>query len=106
MRSALPYLLAGLLLSAGLAPAGLAQEHNPQSPPAKPLPPGGSPGSNNTPDQPSPGSPSEELNQSGGVLKPPPTPDAGVMSPPSEGSSDMPVIPPPGPRPPSTDGRQ
>ena len=96
MRSALPYLLAGLLLSAGLAPTVLAQEHNPQSPPAKPLPPGGSSGSNNAPDRSPPRSPSDELNHSGGVLQPPPTPDAGVVSPPSEGSSDMPVIPPPG----------
>ncbi len=96
MRSAVPYVLAGVLLSAGLAPAVLAQERNPQSPPAKPLPPGGSSGSSNAPEQsPLPRSPSEELNHSGGVLQPPPTPDAGVVSPPSEGSS-MPVIPPPG----------
>ncbi|HUC66371.1 MAG TPA: hypothetical protein VMA53_13120 [Stellaceae bacterium] len=95
MRSTLPYLLAGLLLGAGLVPGAVAQERNsPQSQPTPP-PSRGSPGSNSGSDQ-SPRSPSDELNRSGGVLQPPPTPDAGVVSPPSEGSSDMPVIPPPG----------
>jgi hypothetical protein len=94
MRSAMPYLLAGLLLATGLVPGAVAQERSPpQSQPTQP-PPGGSPDSNNGSDQ-SPRSPGDELNHSGGVLQPPPTPDAGVVSPPSEGSS-MPVIPPPG----------
>jgi hypothetical protein len=95
MRSALPYLLAGLLLAAGLVPGAVAQERNPpQSQPTPPPSPGGSSGPNSGSGQ-SPRSPGEELNHSGGVLQPPPTPDAGVVSPPSEGSS-MPVIPPPG----------
>jgi hypothetical protein len=97
MRSALPYLLAGVLLAAGLIPGAVAQERTPPQslPTLPPAPPGGSSGPSSGSDQ-SPRSPSEELNHSGGVLKPPPTPDAGVVSPPSEGSSSMPVIPPPG----------
>ena len=43
-----------------------------------------------------PGSLSRELNRSGGVIRPPPTHDRGVVSPPNQGVSRTPVIPPPG----------
>ena len=43
-----------------------------------------------------PGSLSHELNRSGGVIRPPPTHDRGVVSPPNQGVSRTPVIPPPG----------
>jgi hypothetical protein len=43
-----------------------------------------------------PGSLSQELNRSGGVIQPPPSADRNVMTPPNQGTSRMPVIPPPG----------
>jgi hypothetical protein len=43
-----------------------------------------------------PGSLSDELHRSGGVLQPPPTGDAGVVSPPNQDTARTPVIPPPG----------
>jgi hypothetical protein len=42
------------------------------------------------------GSLSHELNRSGGVIRPPPTHDRGVVPPPNQGVSRTPVIPPPG----------
>ena len=43
-----------------------------------------------------PGSLSRELNRSGGVIRPPPTHDRGVVPPPNQGVSRTPIIPPPG----------
>lgn len=54
------------------------------------------------PQQPQPGagaargSLSHELSRSGGVIQPPPSADRGVVSPPNQGTSRTPVIPPPG----------
>jgi hypothetical protein len=53
-------------------------------------------GSTTTPDAGQPGSLSDELKRSGGVIRPPPTGDQGVMPPPDIGEQRMPVIPPPG----------
>lgn len=43
-----------------------------------------------------PGSLSHELNRSGGIIRPPAIHDPGVVSPPNQGVSRTPVIPPPG----------
>ncbi len=42
------------------------------------------------------GSLSHDLSRSGGVIRPPPTHDRGVVSPPNQGVSRTPIIPPPG----------
>jgi hypothetical protein len=39
---------------------------------------------------------SKNLSDSGGVVRPPPTLDKGVVTPPDTGPKSMPVIPPPG----------
>jgi hypothetical protein len=39
---------------------------------------------------------SHDLNRSGGVIHPPPTGDGGIVAPPNQGTSNMPVIHPPG----------
>lgn len=89
-----PLLAASLLLGS----AALAQDRDTESPPQnqqlRPQAPDGSSGSS-TPRSDS-GSLSNELNRSGGVLQPPATSDRGVVRPPSAGTQDMPVIPPPG----------
>jgi hypothetical protein len=98
MRTAL-WLAAGALLWTGFAPGVSAQELKPPQQPhqTQPLPPpNGSSGSSNAPPS-SPGrAPGDTLNRSGGVLTPPPTGDQGVLPPPASGSSNMPVIHPPG----------
>jgi hypothetical protein len=38
---------------------------------------------------------SRELNQSGGVIHPPPSADRNIVTPPNRGTSSTPVIPPP-----------
>ena len=95
MRTLLYSLLASGLLLGG---AALAQDRDTQSPPQnqqlRPQAPDGSSGSS-TPGSGS-GSLSNQLNRSSGVLQPPPTSDRGVVRPPSAGTQDMPVIPPPG----------
>jgi hypothetical protein len=42
------------------------------------------------------GSLSHQLSRSGGVIHPPPSADRGVVTPPNQGTSRTPVIPPPG----------
>jgi hypothetical protein len=69
---------------------------------ASPAPSQGSPPNNQV--QPNAGSDhgappstlSRELNRSSGVIHPPPTGDGSVVAPPNQGTSSMPVIPPPG----------
>ena len=87
-------LIAAFLLCAGCGVAGaLAQSATPGAAPDR-----GPAGQSQAPQSgsPAPGSLSRELSRSGGVIRPPPTHDRGVVSPPHQGVGRTPVIPPPG----------
>ncbi len=82
-------LCAGASLAAAQTPEGTGGAATGQGPAANsPDPPSGPGGA--------PGSLSKELNRSGGVIRPPPTHDRGVVTPPNQGVSRTPIIPPPG----------
>ena len=88
-------LLAAMFLGAGIGVAA-AQTPNGTTGSA----PGKGPAANPPAPQSGPpttsGSLSHELNRSGGVIRPPPIHDRGVISPPNPGISRTPIIPPPG----------
>lgn len=95
MHAMIRLLIMALFLGAG---AGIATAQTPAEPRA--AAPGQGPAANgqipqSAPSGP-PGSLSKQLNRSGGVIPPPPTPDRGVVSPPNQGVSRTPIIPPPG----------
>jgi hypothetical protein len=101
-------LIAALLLCANIGAAGAQPQDQKPGPAADPSPAdksqappdAGNAGQASPQTQPNsdaaPGSLSRELNRSGGVIRPPPTRDRGVVSPPNQGVSRTPVIPPPG----------
>ncbi len=106
-------LIAAMLLCANIGAAGAQPQDGKTSAAADPSPTNPSPAAENQPapdagnagqaspqTQPNsdaaPGSLSRELNRSGGVIRPPPTRDRGVVAPPNQGISRTPVIPPPG----------
>jgi hypothetical protein len=93
-NSAAAIFLLGALLAA--APASAQNEAVPSLRPQQALPSphgGGSAGAGtSTPDN----SLAHELSQSRGVIKPPPTPDQNVMTPPNQDTVKTPVIAPPG----------
>jgi hypothetical protein len=82
--------LFGTVLAATL-PAAAQNESVPSLRPQQSLPSGNSA---------QPGSPDDslthQLSRSRGVIKPPPTPDANVVTPPNQNSLKTPVIAPPG----------
>lgn len=88
-------LIMALLLCAG---TGVAAAQTPDG--TGGTAPGQGPAANsqNSPSVPggAPGSLSKELNRSGGVIRPPATHDRGVVSPPNQGVSRTPIVPPPG----------
>ncbi len=95
VRTIIRPLMAAMFLCAGIGIAaaqtqngatGAAPDHGPAA--TGQVPQSGS--------SPAPGSLSHELNRSGGIIRPPPTHDPGVVSPPNQGISRTPVIPPPG----------
>jgi hypothetical protein len=98
MRSATYALFVVSAVLCSTVAAVQAEEPNSRIPPKdeRALPPDRSSGSTTTPDAGAPGSLSDELNRTGGVIRPPPTGDRGAMPPPSVGEERMPVIPPPG----------
>ncbi len=113
MRTITPALIAAMLLCANIGAAGAQPQDQKTSAatnpsPADPRPSdksqapadAGNAGRASPQTQPNsdaaPGSLSRELNRSGGVIRPPPTRDPGVVSPPNQGVSRTPVIPPPG----------
>jgi hypothetical protein len=88
-------LMAAIFLCAGVGMAaaqtqngatGAAPDHGPAA--EGQVPQSGSSGA--------PGSLSHELNRSGGIIRPPAIHDPEVVSPPNQGVSRTPVIPPPG----------
>jgi hypothetical protein len=97
MRSATQALLvAGAVLC---STAATGQTREPDKIPPKgeeTVPQDRSSGSTTMPDTGPRGSLSDELNRSGGVIRPPPTGDKGAVPPPDVGEERMPVIPPPG----------
>lgn len=113
MRTITRALIAAMLLCANIGAAGAQPQDQKPSAATNPSPADPSPADNSqapaeagnagqaSPQtQPNsgvaPGSLSRELNRSGGVIRPPPTHDRGVVSPPNQGVSRTPVIPPPG----------
>jgi hypothetical protein len=97
MRSAAHALLvAGAALCATVT-TGQAQEPSAKTPPkGEQAPPPDRSSGSTMPDIAPPHSLSDELNRSGGVIRPPPTGDQGTMVPPNLGEERMPIIPPPG----------
>jgi len=83
-------LLLGTFLAAPL-PAAAQNESVPSLRPQQSLPSGSS-AQPSAPDN----SFGHQLSRSRGVIKPPPTPDANVVTPPNENSVKTPVIAPPG----------
>ncbi len=95
MRAIIRPLMAAMLLCAGIGIA-VAQTQNGATGAAPNQEPGANGQVPQSDSSAAPGSLSHELNRSGGVIRPPAIHDPGVVSPPNQGVSRTPVIPPPG----------